>query len=406
MARFKQDTLDNICHYLELQKKQGLYIKISLFVGRDSCKVEVRNNSVITRAELIRISDRLTRSDQFKSIDEAFATVLDDSEGAGLGIVMMVMMLHKMGMSADNFDIEATDNETVARLSIPFDKALSEDISWMTGAIVSRVNSLPHFPENITRIQKVIDDPSLEMSAVVQAVSTDPALTADLIKTVNSAQYMLPKRVDNIAEAVKLMGLRGIKNLLYSYGSQKLLGDNSDAQARLWEHCNKTAFLAYAIVDKFVADKKAVIDDVYVGGMLHDMGKIIFSREHPALYEELLGFCRERNIPDITLEDLASGMNHAEIGALIAEKWDFPENLIAAIRYHHDPRSAKKHQTFVNIVYLANIFAMISENRADFEQIDTDILTDFGIEGRDKTLAIIRELNNQYVRLKGKAGTF
>jgi hypothetical protein len=60
----------------------------------------------------------------------------------------------------------------------------------------------------------------------------DPALTADLLKIVNSAQYMLTKKVDNISAATKMVGIRGIKNLLYSYGAQKILGENTAEKGR------------------------------------------------------------------------------------------------------------------------------------------------------------------------------
>ena len=221
MENFKKDTLDNIGHYLQLQKEKGLYIKLFFQSKGSTIILEIRNNVAVTRTELIRIHDKLARSRQYNSLEEALTQVLDDSEGAGLGLVILVLMLKKVGLDEDCFDIFSSDSETVARISIPVAQTRIENYSILAKEIVNQVTALPQFPENIVTIQKLIADPKSEITDIARQISMDPALTADLLKIVNSAQFMLPKKVDSISEAVKLVGIRGIKNLLYSYGTQK-----------------------------------------------------------------------------------------------------------------------------------------------------------------------------------------
>jgi putative nucleotidyltransferase with HDIG domain len=193
---------------------------------------------------------------------------------------------------------------------------------------------------------------------------------------------MLAKKVDSISEAVKLVGIRGIKNLLYSYGTQKVLGDDTADKKQLWEHSYKTAFFAYNLIKNFKKDNN-LLDDVYVGGILHDMGKIIFSNVHPDLLGKIREFCAEKNLPASTFEDLAAGMNHAEIGALIAEKWNFPESLVSAIRFHHDPLSAPKEwKDLVDTVYLANMFCEYENGSVTFDQFEPEALENFGISSK------------------------
>jgi len=244
MANFKETTLSNIAHYLKLQKDKGLYIKLIIQIKSNIINIEVRNNVAVTKTELIRIHDKLARSRQFNSLEDAMAQVLDESEGAGLGLVILVLMLKKMGLDEDCFDILSTEKETVAKIMIPLDQARVENLSFLSSAIVDNVNSLPQFPENILMIQKLINDPDSQMADIARQISMDPALTADLLKIVNSAYYMLAKKVDSISEAVKMVGIRGIKNLLYSYGTQKILGDDTKEKKVLWEHCYKVAFYA------------------------------------------------------------------------------------------------------------------------------------------------------------------
>ena len=185
----------------------------------------VRNNVEITRKEQIRVFDRLARSRAFSSLEEAFATVLDSSEGAGLGIVILVLMMKKIGLSEDCFSIDSDGGETTATITIPFSEVHLEQLDALTQLLVREIETLPQFPENIVTLQRLLADPNHEISDIAREISVDPSMTADLLKLVNSAQFMLPKRVDNIVEAVKLVGTKGVRNLLYSYGTQKVLGE-------------------------------------------------------------------------------------------------------------------------------------------------------------------------------------
>jgi putative nucleotidyltransferase with HDIG domain len=384
MGSFKEDTLNNIGHYLRLQKEKGLYIRLILQVKNNAITIEVRNNSTITDTELLRIHDKLDRSRQYNSLEEALGQVLDDAEGAGLGLVILVLILKKIGLSDDSFDIASNDQETIARLRIPMDMELVENLSALSITIVENVKSLPQFPENILMVQQLIGDPKAEMANIARKISMDPAITADLLKIVNSAQYMLAKKVDSIADAVKMVGIRGIKNLLYSYGTQKILGEESAEKKALWEHSYKTAFYAFNLIKNFHKDP-SVLDDVYVGGILHDMGKIVFANVHPDLMNQIREFCDEKSHPSTTIENLAAGMNHADIGALIAEKWNFPESLISAIRYHHDPASAPEmHRVLVDTVYLANMFCDYETGDVSFDQFDPGVLERYGIKTKNQ----------------------
>jgi putative nucleotidyltransferase with HDIG domain len=393
MENFKEETINQIDHYLELQKERGLYIKLILQIKRNIIYIEIRNNVTATRIEQLRIHDKLARSRQFNSLEDALSQILDDSEGAGLGLVILALMLKKIGLDDDCFSFKTTEKYTTASLSIPLDEAMIENLSVLSNAIVENINSLPQFPENILHIQRLISDPSSDMPSIARQISMDPALTADLLKIVNSAQYMLSKRVDNISEAVRMIGIKGIKNLLYSYGTQKVLGDDTADKKRLWEHSYKTAFYAYNLAKNF-KNYQSLLDDVYVSGILHDMGKIIFSNVHPELLEKIKEFCNERSLPTSTFEDLSAGMNHAELGALIAEKWNFPERLVSAIRYHHDPGSApEEHADLVDTVYLANMFCEYETGNAGFDQFEQGPLENYKLQSQKQIEILLERLS-------------
>jgi len=400
MEYFKEETLGNISHFHQLQEEKGLYIRLALQLRENVIQIEIRNNAAVVRTELTRINDRLTRSRQYQSLDEAFSQILDDSEGAGLGLIILALMMKKIGLNEDCFNISSSEKETIARLTIPMDQVNVENISGLSRAIVNNINSLPQFPENIIEIQRLLNDPDADISAIARHMAMDPALTAELLRTVNSAQYMLTKRIDNIAEAVNMVGIRGIRNLLYSYGTQQILGSDSAEKKVLWEHSYKTAFFSYTLIKKYKRNKD-LLDDAYASGILHDIGKIIFSNVHPELLNKIRNFCAERNIPKSTLEYLSDGMNHAEIGALIAEKWNFPEQLAAAIRYHHNPSAAPAdYRSLVDSVYLANMFCEYEKGNVIFEQFETDPLKNFGITAKKQLDDLLKQLTADLKKAK------
>jgi HD-like signal output (HDOD) protein len=102
-------------------------------------------------------------------------------------------------------------------------------------------------------------------------------------------------------------------------------------------------------------------------------------------------------MPASTLEDLAAGMNHAEIGARIAEKWNFPEDLVAAIRYHHDPTSAPQEcKDLVCTVYLANMFCEIENGAVNFDQLDPAVLANFDINSKKQVDVLLEKFSKGF----------
>lgn len=396
MSHFKSETLDNIQYWLKKQEEAGLYIRVGFQIKGRDLHIRVSNNTRITRKEQIRIYDRIARSRAFRSLEEAMTAVLDDSEGAGLGIVILVLMLKKLGLDEEAFDIDVEGEETVAHLTIPMDETKVEHLQKMSEELANHVMALPQFPESIMELRRLLEDPEADMGSIARTLGKDPALTADLLKTVNSARYMLPRRMDNVVEAVKVVGLRGLRQMLFSYGTQRVLGgdDESSASRDLWEHSQRTAFYAYGIA-RFVSKRKEILDDVYVGGILHDMGKIIFASIHPETVEKIRSFSRDKDIPSSVFEEMSDGVDHSEVGAHLAERWNFPDPLVETIRFHHNPLKAQaQHRDVVATVYVANELANLKEK--NYDQIDGRVLRIVGVNNTAALQQVHEKLKQQY----------
>jgi len=396
MKTFKDDTLSNIDFYLKKQKAEELFIKVVFRTSGNQLVVSVRNNVELTRKEHMRAYDRIARSRAFETIEEAFSAVLDSTEGAGLGIVMMVLMLRKIGLTEDAFELDVSDGETIARITIPFSEIHLEKMEMLTKAVVNEVDSLPQFPENLVYLQQLIVDPEADIHEIARQISTDPSLTADLLKLVNSAMYMLPKKIDSIVEAVKLVGMRGLRNLLYTYGSQKIFEKKYAEMRELWQHAYRVAFYAYSLARTF-RRKNDVVDDVFVGGILHELGKIVANSLHPELVDKVTMFCRAKDIPEKLLEDMAIGLNYPEIGSMIAGKWNFPDQLIAAIRWHREPLECDPQFTdIVYIVYLAKSICLIEKGELEADHIEPQVMKHFGIGSQEQLQKIIDRIQKSF----------
>lgn len=399
MIDFKKNTLENILHYLHLQKKENLFIKLILHYRNGKIKVEVRNNSALTVFEYKRIHDKIARAQQYDSIEDAFSQILDDTEGAGLGLVIMCLMLKKIGLSEDNFQYLCENGETITRLVLPLSPEIEKNINTISSDIVNSIEELPHFPDNIANINRLLNDPNSKLSDIAQQISNDITMTADLLKLVNSAAFSLSSPCQNIVKAVQLVGTRGIKNLLYSLGSMQSLGQNDDNKKELWTHSYKVAFFAYNIARNFFRTKRDIIEDSYVCGLLHDMGKVLFDNAHPDLIRKFETLCSDKDISVTVIEKLSAGVNHAEIGALIAEKWNFPEVIAQSIRYHHTPtESPIEYRQICSVVYMANMISHYQDEEIEFYQFDSDILQLLNIDTKEQLDKISERLQAAFAK--------
>ncbi len=393
MVSFKDDMLSNLDYWLNLQKKAGLYIKISMQATLDNFVLEISNNSPITKQEFKRIFDRLVRARQFSSLDEAFTQVLDTSEGAGLGLVIMVLMLKKLGLNEKAFNISVADGVTISRVTIPLNTDFKKQAEPLTKAIVAYINDIPQFPENIMQIQNAINDPDSNMQQIATLISADIGLATDLLKCVNSTAFGLAKPCMDIAEAVKLMGLRGIQNLLYSVGTVKLLETDETEQKRIWDSAYKLAF--FSLNTAKLTGKRTLVENAYVCGLLHNLGNIILQLMYPELMIRLAEIQAEKNISPQVMEMVMSGMEQSEIGAALAEKWHFPTPIVVTIRYKDNFEQApEEYLELVETIRFADFMLNYSQNNIEFYQIPKVLLNKFKIKSEEQLKSICQRFED------------
>lgn len=392
MKSFKADLLSNQPHYQGLQEERGLGITMSLGVQDQAIYLEVRNNSALTVFEYKRIHDRIMRALQSKSPGEILAHI-DESEGAGLGFISITYMLRKLGITEESIEVISQDDDTAIRIQLPANMQEYQHIEFISKEMADVVQNIPQLPENILRVSRLVDNPASEIGEIISLIQQDVALSTDLLKLANSASFRMTKAPTNIEDSVKMVGLRGVRNLIYAVASLQNLTPVTKNKKSLWRHSLKVGTYSLALAHKFYGTNKQVISDAYVCGLLHDIGKILFEAAHPETLQALSDLCVKKGIPPRIFEKIVAGANHAEIGALVTQKWNFPEVITAAIKFHHSPASAPaQHRKIVDIVYLADALFHYQKGSLSFAQLDSSTLGNLGIAREGQVQALLEEL--------------
>ncbi len=224
--------------------------------------------------------------------------------------------------------------------------------------VMEKVQDLPTLPDVFFKVNEVVNDPNSSAQDLERVIESDVAISAKLLRLVNSASYGLSRRVDTLMQAIPILGFYTVQNLVMSVSIFEMNAMSADDLKAYWKHSFATGTVASAIA---VADGLQGGRSQSLAGLLHDIGMAYmlqdFLSEHQAIREEML----KDNITYIEAEKRILSTTHAEIGGAIAEKWNFPPNLTASIRYHHEPELAEVYRDFAAVTASANAICQLTE---------------------------------------------
>ena len=397
METFKQDTYqakDNVVS-TKLQESK-LVVRLSFKNTEEHLHINVINNIPILAVELKKIEARMQKSDKYNDITEAFEDVLDDSEGAGLGLIMTMMLLKNCGLPKETMKLYRKNDLTIASISIPKNYANVDSKIEIADEIAKEIEEIPAIPENIKTIQKTINNPEATIKEISNHISLDPGLTASILKLANSAGYITQNKIDTIGEAVKIIGIKGINALLLATGVHKILDSRYKRFERIWAESYKRAFYAQRIAIQLRQTKLS--DFAYLAGLLADIGYIILLSLKPDLIKKLQSVRGMKNIESSTLlEEIALGISHSSLGALISKKWNFNDALIQTIEFHHRPYMApEKYKRLIYIVYLASACIEIEGHKMRYEILNDDVIEHFNLKKREDFILLHKVLKESY----------
>jgi HD-GYP domain-containing protein (c-di-GMP phosphodiesterase class II) len=295
MKAFLREMSENLTHFLQRLRDKRMSIDVTFHSTGGALAISVRNDVALAPWEQLRIKQRIARARTFHSFFEVLETQIDKTEGAGLGIMILLQFLKRIGLSEEVFSIKTEKGKTISSIVIPMSAVHLEQVRVLTEVLVRDIESLPHFPENVATLVRLTEDANATVTTISNHISNDPTLTADLLKHVNSAYYGLPSRVNSISQAVKLMGMRSLHHLLFSFGFHLIISQHQARLKSLWEHSLRTAFYSSHLARDFKR-RREILDDAYVVGILHDIGFIAVTSLHPTTQEKMRQFSTQKNI--------------------------------------------------------------------------------------------------------------
>lgn len=222
-------------------------------------------------------------------------------------------------------------------------------------ALIKDLPALSSLPAVIDELETALERGEASMEDLGEIVKKDPDLTARLLRLANSTFYGFPKGVETVAEALSLVGIQQMKQLLT--GSSVLEYFQSIPRSTVnmrsfWEHS-----IACGLAAKVIATQRRAPDPelYFVSGLIHDIGRLVFYLQMPEESVKVLEAYQANNDKHLfEFEKEHYGYEHGEVAGELLKKWDFPNSLVHAVTYHHTPNKADHFQTQTAVIYAAD----------------------------------------------------
>jgi putative nucleotidyltransferase with HDIG domain len=222
--------------------------------------------------------------------------------------------------------------------------------------VLQRITEISSLPQVALNVMELANNPESGARDLKEAVESDPALSARVLKTVNSSAFGLRSKITNLQQAISLLGLSQLRNLAITASVSECFKGDSVAgayrQSGLWKH-----MVAVAICSRLIATrcKLTNFDDAFLAGLLHDLGIILADQHvHLEFTTMMRSITLGRELCEWEREYL--GFTHTELGMTVARNWRFPSSVQAAIEFHHNSEAyTGEDATIVQCVEVANL---------------------------------------------------
>ncbi len=232
-------------------------------------------------------------------------------------------------------------------------------------AIRGYIDKMPSLPTSVSKVLEICNSAQTSPADLNKVISVDPVLMGKVMKLINSAYYGLNQEITSLVRAIIMLGINTVKNLALSTAVMGTIGKSADSKALnmegFWRHS-----LCVGVTSKLIGKHRNVdknfIEEFFIAGLLHDVGKIPLNNRLPDRYVDVLGFSdRDRQSLHLAEAEVL-GLDHSEVGLMVVENWKVSEEIRDAVAFHHRVEEyTGPHKDIVYSVALANCFATVSE---------------------------------------------
>ncbi len=221
---------------------------------------------------------------------------------------------------------------------------------------LDRIEDLPTLPTIAMEVNKMLQDYDTSMKDLTGAIEKDQAIVSKILKLVNSAFFGLQSKISGISHAIALLGFNTIRNAVISVSIIEVFPDKDHFTgfniSDFWKHS-----IAVAVTSKHLAQRSRLRtpDDSFIGGLLHDIGKVVLFQNFQDLFETVWFSSQENRITFYEAEKKEIPVHHPHIGGYLTKKWKLPVGLIEAIRHHHVVKKSGSDLNLQLIVHVADV---------------------------------------------------
>jgi HD-like signal output (HDOD) protein len=222
-------------------------------------------------------------------------------------------------------------------------------------ALIARVpGSMGSYEPILREVEAVLNHPQSNLLNVGEVVERDPDLTARLLRLGNSSFYGFPSRLETVSEAIRLIGVQQVQDLIVASSVIEVFAGISAELVDMesfWEHS-----LACGVGTRLLAIARRLPkpDKFFVAGLLHDVGRLVLYSQAPQKTLQIFETCRSRRMLLREAEVQVLGFDHAEIGQALLRSWTYPPNLVQAVGFHHHPLAAGACRVEASLVHVAD----------------------------------------------------
>ncbi len=222
---------------------------------------------------------------------------------------------------------------------------------------IEEIDDLPTLPQVAQHVISLSQDPKTNFRDLKKVIISDPPLAAKVMMMANSAYFHRRKAAETLESAIFTIGLKNLIAICTSVGVLGAFDHWSKGhmdRPQLWRHSVATAFLAKSLSIRKALDRPQS-PDIFVAGLLHDIGWIVFDKIVPELVGEALKALQETDSWSLDLEREIFGMDHTEAGALFLEQWKIPAPVINIVANHHQPEGSREYAVHAGVVRIASL---------------------------------------------------
>lgn len=232
---------------------------------------------------------------------------------------------------------------------------MTDDLVTSYKGRILKAKNLPALPAALTEITRLMQDQNSSTEQIARVIERDQALAAKVLKMVNSPIYGFPGRISSIKHTLVLLGVNVIRGIIIS---SAVFDSMNKSMLGLWEHSVACSLASIEIAKAAGLEHP---EEYSVMGLLHDIGKMVFTMQIPEAKQEVDALVKQEDMLFRDAEKHLLGFGHEKINEWLCEHWNLPLNLREAMIYHHTPMNAQFHPEAASVVHLADFMARMFE---------------------------------------------